>query len=181
MDMGVKRNILSSLTNRDIDIIVVPAGASPRQIREYEPDALLISNGPGDPLQAKNAIAVVKELVSEMPVLGICLGHQIIALALGARTYKLKFGHRGANQPVKDLHTGKVYITSQNHGFAVDPDSLDKTGLRITHINANDNTVEGIRHESLPIVGIQYHPEASPGLHDAEFLFDVFVEIMEGS
>ncbi len=179
MDLGVKQNILSCLSKRDVDIVVVPAGTSSRQIQEYEPDALLLSNGPGDPLQAKNAISVVRELAEEMPVFGICLGHQVIALALGARTYKLKFGHRGANQPVKDLRTGIVHITSQNHGFAVDPDSLSGTGLHITYINVNDNTVEGFKHESLPILSVQYHPEASPGPRDTEFLFDIFVKTVE--
>lgn len=179
MDLGVKQNILLCLSKRNIDIVVVPADTSSRQIREYEPDALLLSNGPGDPLQAKNAISVVRELAGEMPIFGICLGHQVIALALGARTYKLKFGHRGANQPVKDLRTGIVHITSQNHGFAVDPDSLSGTGLHITYINANDGTVEGFKHESLPILSVQYHPEASPGPRDAEFLFDTFVKAVE--
>ncbi len=179
MDLGVKRSILSGLSQGGADIVVVPADATPTQIQEYEPDALLLSNGPGDPMQANNAISVVRELVDEIPVFGICLGHQIISLALGARTYKMKFGHRGANQPVKVLDSGIVYITSQNHGFAVDPDSLDGTGLHITQINANDGTVEGLEHDTLPILSVQYHPEASPGPLDTGFLFDRFIKIVE--
>ncbi|UZE92707.1 MAG: glutamine-hydrolyzing carbamoyl-phosphate synthase small subunit [Methanosarcinales archaeon] len=180
MDLGVKRSILSGLSQRGVDVVVVPADATPTQIQEYEPDALLLSNGPGDPMQAKNAISIANDLVGKIPIFGIGLGHQVIALALGAKTYKLKFGHRGANQPVKDVDTGKIYITSQNHGFAVDPDSLNDTELRVTQVNVNDGTVEGLRHTSLPIMSAQYYPEVVPSPRDVEFSFDAFMKIIGG-
>jgi len=180
MDLGVKRSILSALSQRGVDIVIVPADTTPAQIQEYEPDALLLSNGPGDPMQAKNAISVANEFVGKISIFGIGLGHQVIALAFGARTYKLKFGHRGANQPVKDVDTGKIYITSQNHGFAVDPDSLNDTGLRVTQVNVNDGTVEGLRHTSLPIAGVQYYPEVAPSPRDVEFSLDAFMKMVEG-
>ncbi len=180
MDLGVKQSILSGLSQRDVDIVVVPADATLQQIQEYEPDALLLSNGPGDPMQAKNAISIANDLVGKIPIFGIGLGHQVIALALGAKTYKLKFGHRGANQPVKDVDTGKIYITSQNHGFAVDSDSLNDTELRVTQVNVNDSTVEGLRHTSLPIMSAQYYPEVVPSPRDVEFSFDAFMKIIGG-
>jgi len=180
MDLGVKRSILSGLSQRGVDVVVVPADATPTQIQEYEPDALLLSNGPGDPMQAKNAISIANGLVGKIPIFGIGLGHQVIALALGAKTYKLKFGHRGANQPVKDVDTGKIYITSQNHGFAVDPDSLNDTELRVTQVNVNDSTVEGLRHTSLPIMSAQYYPEIVSSPRDVEFSFDAFMKIIGG-
>ncbi len=171
IDLGLKRNILSSLLARGIDVTVVPANTSTSMIEAYEPDFIFLTNGPGDPLQAKGAISAVNEFAGKLPIIGICFGNQIISLALGANTYKLKFGHRGANQPVKDLETGKVYITSQNHGFAVDGQSLDATDLSVTQVNANDNTVEGVAHEYLDIYSVQYHPEANPGPWDTEKLF----------
>ncbi|MBE0521586.1 MAG: glutamine-hydrolyzing carbamoyl-phosphate synthase small subunit [Candidatus Methanoperedenaceae archaeon] len=171
MDFGVKRNILKSLNGRGLNVTVVPAATPAGEIMDYEPDALLLSNGPGDPQQAVNGISVVKELAGELPVSGICLGHQIISLALGAETYKMKFGHRGANQPVKDMKKGIVHITSQNHGYAVHPDSIDEKEIIITQLNANDRTVEGIEHRSLDISSVQFHPEANPGPLDTEKMF----------
>lgn len=171
IDLGIKANIITSLQERGVEITVVPAGTQPRQVADLEPDALFVSNGPGDPEHATCAIAVVKEMIGQVPIYGICFGNQIISLALGASTYKLKFGHRGANQPVKDLKTGTVYITSQNHGFAVDADSLEQAHARITHLNVNDNTVEGIAHDYLDIMSVQFHPEASPGPWDTEKWF----------
>lgn len=171
MDFGAKRNIIKSLNNRGIDVMVVPATTPVKEIMNYEPDALLLSNGPGDPQQAANGISVVKELAGELPIFGICLGHQIISLALGGETYKMKFGHRGANQPVKDFKRGIVHITSQNHGYAVDEESLDEKEVVITQKNANDGTVEGIEHKKLDIISVQYHPEAHPGPLDTEKLF----------
>ena len=172
MDFGVKRNIIDNLVRRDLNVVVVPAQTSSKRILDYEPAGVLLSNGPGDPQDAKNGIEVTRRLAGQLPVFGICLGHQIAALALGARTFKLKFGHRGANQPVIDLETGKVYITSQNHGYAVDPDSIDGTGIKVTQANANDGTVEAMRHEGLGVWSVQYHPEASPGPRDTNWFFD---------
>jgi len=170
LDLGIKRNILNNLAKRNWDIVVFPADAKESAIRDSEPDALLLSNGPGDPKRGRNAMRVVKNLIGELPVFGICLGLQIIALVLGGDTYKLKFGHRGANQPVKDLKTGRVYITAQNHGFAVNEDSLDGKA-ELTQINANDGTVEGFENPYLGIKCVQYHPEASPGPWDTEKIF----------
>jgi carbamoyl-phosphate synthase small subunit len=160
---------------------VVPASTSPQEILELDPDGLFLSNGPGDPEPVKYAVTCVRELLGKVPVFGICLGHQILGLALGGITYKLKFGHHGGNHPVKDLATGKVEITSQNHGFVVDSDSLLAAGqkVEVTHINLNDGTVEGIRHLEIPAFSVQYHPEAAPGPHDAHYLFRRFVEMME--
>jgi carbamoyl-phosphate synthase small subunit len=179
-DFGVKYNILRRLDAYGCDVHVFPATAPASALTAVEPDGIFLSNGPGDPAALKYAIANVRELVdtAEVPMFGICLGHQILGLAVGAETFKLKFGHRGANHPVKDLHSGKVEITSQNHGFAVDPQSLP-ADAQVTHLNLYDGTVEGFRHTTKPIFSVQYHPEASPGPHDADYLFRQFLESME--
>ncbi len=171
MDFGAKRNIIKSLNNRGINVTIVPATTKVKDILKYEPDALVLSNGPGDPQQAVNGISVVKELAGQLPIFGICLGHQIISLALGGETYKMKFGHRGANQPVKDKKRGIVYITSQNHGYAVDERSMDDKEVSITQLNTNDGTVEGLEHKKLDIMSVQYHPEAHPGPLDTEKIY----------
>jgi carbamoyl-phosphate synthase small subunit len=163
IDLGIKRHILKSLSARDFDVHVLPANSSISDIEATEPDALFLSNGPGDPERALKAIEAVKYFSGKMPLFGICLGHQVISLALNARTFKLKFGHHGGNQPVKDLRRGIVYITSQNHNFAVVPDSIEDTELEITQLNSNDGTVEGIESDYLDILAVQYHPEAHPG------------------
>ncbi|UCF89310.1 MAG: glutamine-hydrolyzing carbamoyl-phosphate synthase small subunit [bacterium] len=181
LDYGIKRNILRELVGVGCRVTVVPAAASPETVLDLAPDGVFLSNGPGDPEPVTYAVGAVKELLGQVPIFGICLGHQILGLALGGKTYKLKFGHHGGNHPVKDLLTGKVEITSQNHGFVVDPGSLAAAGQRIevTHINLNDQTVEGIRHLEIPAFSVQYHPEAAPGPHDAHYLFHRFVEMME--
>jgi len=177
-DYGLKFNISRNLVAHGCRVVVVPADTSAQQVRDLGVDGLFLSNGPGDPDAVRGAIDVVGELAREMPTFGICLGHQILALALGAKTYKMKFGHHGGNQPVLEVDTGRVSITSQNHGFAVDSESLP-ADLRVTHINLNDRTVEGFAHRELPIFSVQYHPEASPGPHDAEPLFARFVDSMK--
>lgn len=179
LDFGVKYNILRSLKQFGCEVIVVPASSKPGIILSYQPDGILLSNGPGDPEGVPYAVETVKELMEQKPIFGICLGHQLLALALGGKTFKLKFGHRGANQPVKDLQTGRVMITSQNHGFCVDPGTLNPEEIELTQINLNDKTLEGMRHKKLPIFSVQYHPEASPGPHDTHYLFEEFVRIME--
>jgi carbamoyl-phosphate synthase small subunit len=178
LDCGAKRNIYRHLVARGCDVQVAPHDCSAEQIRASAPDGLFVSNGPGDPAAVKRTVAVLREVAGSVPTFGICLGHQLLALALGATTYKLKFGHRGANQPVRSLLTGRVEITSQNHGFCVDADSLAAAGCEITHVNLNDGTVAGFRHRSRPIFAVQYHPEASPGPHDSGYLFDCFVKMM---
>ena len=176
-DYGIKRNILRNLLAVGCDVTVVPASTPAAEVLAMKPDGIFLSNGPGDPDAVGYAIEIVRELLGQKPIFGICLGHQILSLALGGKTFKLKFGHRGANQPVKDLVTGKVEITAQNHGFAVDMDSLkDKADL--THINLNDDTVEGFTHKELSLFSVQHHPEASPGPHDSAYLFKRFVEMM---
>jgi carbamoyl-phosphate synthase small subunit len=178
-DFGMKWNILRRFTAYGCDVRVFPATAPASDLIAAGPDGVFLSNGPGDPAVLSYAIANAKQLVeSDVPVFGICLGHQVLSLAMGGDTFKLKFGHRGGNHPVKDLATGKVEITSQNHGFAVDPESLP-SDVRVTHVNLYDGTVEGLRHETQPVFCVQYHPEAAPGPHDADYLFKQFVEEME--
>ncbi|MEH2408532.1 glutamine-hydrolyzing carbamoyl-phosphate synthase small subunit [Nostoc sp.] len=177
LDFGVKRNILRRLTSYGCRVIVVPADTSPEEILNYNPDGVFLSNGPGDPAAVNEGIATAKALLlSQKPIFGICMGHQILGHALGAETYKLKFGHRGLNQPAGSQQ--RVEITSQNHSFAINPDSLPTAVVEISHLNLNDRTIAGIRHKSLPIFSVQYHPEASPGPHDADYLFEQFVQAM---
>jgi carbamoyl-phosphate synthase small subunit len=179
IDCGTKLNILRNLADAGVDLVVLPWDASPDQIREHRPDGLFVSNGPGDPAAVQATTDTLREMRGELPTFGICLGHQLLARALGAETVKLKFGHRGGNQPVQNLGTGKVEITSQNHGFAVTQDSLKKAGGEPTHINLNDRTLEGFRHANEPTFAVQYHPEASPGPHDARYLFDCFRTMLD--
>ncbi len=177
-DFGIKFNILRMLNETGCRVTVVPASTSWREVLDMDPDGVFLSNGPGDPEPVGYAVENVRNLLGKKPIFGICLGHQILALALGGKTYKLKFGHRGGNQPVKDLSTGKVEITSQNHGFAVDFDTL-KGKAELTHVNLNDQTVEGISAKEFPAFSVQYHPEASPGPHDSSYLFSRFTEMMD--
>lgn len=182
MDYGIKQNILRVLREHGCDVTVLPATASPDEVMAVQPDGVFLSNGPGDPAALPYIYPTVQRLLEKrVPIFGICLGHQILAHALGGNTYKLKFGHRGANQPVLRHDTGRVEITSQNHGFAVDPDSLDPAKVRITHTHLNDRTVSGLEHKELPAFSVQYHPEASPGPHDSRYLFNRFVAMMEES
>ncbi|HJR61784.1 MAG TPA: glutamine-hydrolyzing carbamoyl-phosphate synthase small subunit [Vicinamibacterales bacterium] len=179
-DFGMKYNILRRFTAHGCDVRVYPATTPAAELLASSPDGVFLSNGPGDPAVLDYAIGHARELMqADVPIFGICLGHQILSLAMGGETYKLKFGHRGANHPVKELDTGKVEITSQNHGFAVDPKSLPND-VRITHLNLYDGTVEGLRHETKPFFCVQYHPEAAPGPHDADYLFRQFLDAMEG-
>ena len=180
MDFGIKQNILNSMHNLGCRLTVVPAYTTAEEILAMNPDGIFLSNGPGDPKDVPEVIAEVKKLIGKKPMFGICLGHQLISLALGADTYKLKFGHRGSNQPVKDLRNGRVYISSQNHGYAVEEASLKELPLEVTHINVNDGTVEGMQHTSLPLFSVQYHPEASPGPDDNMYLFDQFWAMLTG-
>jgi carbamoyl-phosphate synthase small subunit len=177
-DYGMKRNILRLLRQRGFGVTVVPATTTADQVLALDPDGIFLSNGPGDPEALPYAHETVRSLIGQKPIFGICLGHQVLGFAFGGRTFKLKFGHRGGNQPVKDLRSGKVAITSQNHGFAVDPESLPPE-IEVTHVNLNDNTVEGMRHKTLPVFSVQYHPEAAPGPHDAEYFFERFAELIE--
>jgi carbamoyl-phosphate synthase small subunit len=177
-DFGVKRNILRRLAAYGCALTVVPASTTAAEVLAMDPDGIFLSNGPGDPDAVRYAVDQIRLLIGQRPLFGICLGHQLLALALGGKTFKLKFGHRGGNHPVKNLRTGEIEITSQNHGFAVDPDSLDPNAIEITHVNLNDGTNEGFRHRSLPLFCVQYHPEASPGPHDSDYLFRHFIESM---
>ena len=178
LDMGIKSGIIGSLTGRGCDLTLFPYGTDAGRIMEASPDGLLLSNGPGDPEQAVHAVGVAKELLGKLPIMGICMGHQILALAAGGKTYKLKFGHRGGNHGVLDLETGRSAITSQNHSYAADTDSAESCGMRITHVNLNDGTVEGMRHSNLPAFSVQFHPEGSPGPNDSAYLFDKFIAMM---
>lgn len=179
LDCGVKKSILDNLVQKDVGVVVLPSSASVQDILDLDVNGVLISSGPGNPENVDKIQDTIKQIAQKMPVAGICLGQQIIALTYGAKIYKMKFGHRGSNQPVKDLATGKIYITSQNHSFAIDEDSIEDTDLEITQINLNDGTPEAIRHKNLPISCIQYHPEAGPGPHDSKKFFDDFIETIK--
>jgi carbamoyl-phosphate synthase small subunit len=178
VDFGSKSGILRDLTKRGCDVVVVPYDATAEQILRLRPDGVLLSNGPGDPKDVPQAVEMIRELLGVVPVFGICLGHQLFALACGADTEKLKFGHRGGNHPVKDLASGRCYITSQNHGYTVTEESVKGTELTVTHINNNDGTIEGVRHKTHPAFSVQYHPEASPGPFDSSYLFDEFLAMV---
>jgi len=181
IDCGMKENIVRSLVKRGCRVSIVPWNTSPEAILALKPDGLFISNGPGDPEDVPETISTVKALIGKLPVFGICLGHQILSLACGAKTYKLKFGHRGGNHPVLNLENGKIEITSQNHSYAVDEASLSGTPLTVTHINVLDRTVEGVKCTEKRVFGVQYHPESAPGPQDSAYLFDRFVDMMKGS
>ena len=178
-DYGIKQNILRLLVDHNCEVTVVPAKTSGEDVLSLKPDGVFLSNGPGDPEPATYAVKSIRNLLGKVPVFGICLGHQLCGLALGGKTFKLRFGHHGSNYPVKNLLTDQVEITAQNHGFCVDPDSLPSSDVEITHLNLNDNTNEGLRHRSLPLFSVQYHPEASPGPHDSHYLFRQFTETMK--
>lgn len=178
VDYGMKAGILRGLLERGCDVIVVPATSTAKEILAWHPDGVMLSNGPGNPEDVPFAVEALRELIGQVPIFGICLGHQLLALACGAKTMKMKFGHRGSNHPVKDLRTGKITITAQNHGYVVDPDSLQDTPLKLTHVNLNDGTVEGFEHMRFPVYSVQYHPEARPGPTDANYLFDQFTAMM---
>jgi len=178
-DFGVKLNILRQVAQAGCEVIVVPETTPAEEALALDPDGILLSNGPGDPAGLPHVVREVQKLIGRVPIFGICLGQQILGLALGGKTFKLRFGHRGANHPVKELASGRVDITTQNHGFCVDIDSLPHNEVEITHINLNDQTLEGMRHKTLPIFSVQYHPEASPGPHDAGHLFERFTQLME--
>ena len=180
IDCGIKHNIIRSLNARGCNVTVMPYNTPASEVEKMKPDGIFLSNGPGDPEDAVPVIELVRELKGRYPIFGICLGHQIISLASGAKTYKLKFGHRGGNHPVKNLETGKIEITSQNHSYAVRPESLEGTGLEVTHINLLDNTVEGVRDRAGRVFSVQYHPESAPGPQDSAYLFDQFIAMMEG-
>jgi carbamoyl-phosphate synthase small subunit len=178
-DFGIKHNILRMLAREACRVTVVPAETSAQDVLDLKPDGIFLSNGPGDPEPVTYAQENIRKLVGRKPMFGICLGHQLIGLALGGKTYKLKFGHHGGNHPVQQTQTGKVEITAHNHNFAVDPDSINQSEVELTHVDLNDNTLEGLRHRTLPLFSVQYHPEASPGPHDSNYLFKDFRKMME--
>ena len=178
-DFGIKQNILRLLVDHHCDVWVVPAQTSAKDVMELKPDGVFLSNGPGDPEPIGYAVENIQKLLGRVPIFGICLGHQLCGLALGGKTFKLKFGHHGSNHPVQNLQNQKVEITAQNHGFCVDPESLPSSDVEVTHINLNDHTNEGMRHKSLPLFSVQYHPEASPGPHDSHYLFTKFTDMMK--
>lgn len=178
-DYGIKQNILRLLVDHNCEVTVVPAKTSAEDALALKPDGVFLSNGPGDPEPATYAIECIRHLMGRVPVFGICLGHQLCGLALGGKTFKLRFGHHGSNHPVKNLLTDQVEITAQNHGFCVDPESLPSSEVEVTHLNLNDQTNEGLRHRSLPLFSVQYHPEASPGPHDSHYLFRQFTDTMK--
>jgi carbamoyl-phosphate synthase small subunit len=180
-DYGIKQNILRLFVDHGCDVTVVPAKTSAEDVLALKSHGVFLSNGPGDPEPVTYAIENIRKLVGRVPIFGICLGHQLCGLALGGKTFKLKFGHHGSNHPVKNLRTQKVEITAQNHGFCVDPESLPSSDVEVTHVNLNDHTNEGMRHRSLPLFSVQYHPEASPGPHDARYLFGDFIALMKES
>jgi carbamoyl-phosphate synthase small subunit len=180
LDWGIKQNILRHLYHRGCDIVVVPAKTTAAEVLAYRPDGVLLSNGPGDPRLLHYSVETAQGLIGKVPVFGVCLGQQVIGMAMGGSIYKLKFGHRGVNHPVRNELTGAVEITTQNHGFCVDMDSLQGSGMEVTHLNLNDMTCEGLRHRELPLFCVQYHPEAGPGPHDAGYLFDQFIRMMSG-
>ena len=179
IDCGIKLNIVRSLNKRGCNVTVVPYNTTPEEIANLKPDGVFFSNGPGDPENVTETIELIKQIKGKYPIFGICLGHQLISLAYGAKTYKLKFGHRGGNHPVKNLETGKIEITSQNHGYAVDEASLRHTNLKVTHINLLDKTIEGVENKKDKIFSVQYHPESAPGPQDSTYLFDKFINLME--
>ncbi len=179
MDYGVKHNILRNLARRGCQVLVLPADFTAEQVLRMNPDGIMLSNGPGDPGAVQYAIEELKALIGQKPIFGICIGHQLLGMALGGERFKLKFGHRGANQPVRQCESGRVEITAQNHGFAIDAATLDESEVELTHINLNDRTLEGLRHRRYPVFSVQYHPEASPGPHDADYLFDRFIASMQ--
>lgn len=181
IDCGIKHNIIRKLNQKGCNVTVVPYHTTPEEILAFKPDGLFLSNGPGDPEDRQEVIDLIKKLKGKLPIFGICLGHQMISLAYGATTYKLKFGHRGGNHPVKNLDNGKIEITSQNHSYAVDTDSVRSTQLEVTHINILDNTVEGVRDLNNKLFSVQYHPESAPGPRDSEYLFDTFINLIESS
>jgi carbamoyl-phosphate synthase small subunit len=178
-DFGIKQNILRMLTRECCNVTVVPAEATAADVLALKPDGVFLSNGPGDPEPVDYAVKAIREMMGRVPVFGICLGHQLCGLALGGRTYKLKFGHHGGNHPVRNNLTGKVEITAHNHNFAVDPDSINANEVELTHVDLNDQTLEGLRHKTLPLFSVQYHPEAAPGPHDSHYLFRDFRNLME--
>ena len=178
VDCGIKLNIVRSLNKRGCNVTVVPYNTTAKEIQELKPDGIFLSNGPGDPENVTEVISLVKKLKGKYPIFGICLGHQMISLAYGAKTYKLKFGHRGGNHPVKNLETDKIEITSQNHSYAVDEKTLKRTGLKVTHKNILDNTVEGVECKKDKVFSVQYHPESAPGPQDSSYLFDKFIEML---